>query len=76
MNFTDWDLPKFFEELFDYCFPIDYHTEPPLDATLIHESGYCSHKPDVSTPGFAHHPNLSHMLYGCWGYWGYMYILY
>ena len=28
----------------------------PLDATLIHESGYCSHKPDVSTLGSAHHP--------------------
>ena len=29
---------------------------PPLDATLIHESGYCSHKPDVSMLGSAHHP--------------------
>lgn len=30
MNFADWDLPKFFEELFDYCFPIDYHMEQRL----------------------------------------------
>ena len=34
----------------------DLTCNAPLDATLIHESGYCSHKPDVSTLGSAHHP--------------------
>ena len=35
--------------------------KPPVDATLIHETGYWSHKADVSTPETAHHPNFSHI---------------
>ena len=42
-----------------------------LDAIFLYQILGIAHKADVSTPGSAHHPNLSHMLYGCWGYWGY-----
>jgi len=30
MNFAEWDLPEFFEELFNYCFPINYRMEQRL----------------------------------------------
>ena len=43
-----------------------------LDAIFLYQILGIAHKADVSTPGSAHHPNLSHMLYGCWGYWGYI----
>ena len=48
------------------------HRDTALDAIFLYQILGIAHKPDVSTPGSAHHPNLSHMLYGCWGYWGYI----
>ena len=30
MNFAEWRLKEFFEELFNYCFPINYRTEQRL----------------------------------------------
>jgi hypothetical protein len=30
MNFAQWNLPEFFEELFNYCFPINYRMEQRL----------------------------------------------
>ena len=43
-----------------------------LDAIFLYQILGIAHKPDVSTPGSAHHPNLSHMLYGCWWCWGWV----
>ena len=45
---------------------------PALDAIFLYQILGIAHKADVSTPGSAHHPNLSHMFYGYWGYWGYI----
>jgi hypothetical protein len=44
-----------------------WYPSPALDAIFLYQILGIAHKPDVSTPGSAHHPNLSHMLYGCRG---------
>ena len=41
-----------------------------LDTIFLYQILGIAHKPDVSTPGSTHHPNLSHMLYGCQGWVG------
>src|SRR5277367_5623760 len=34
---------------------------PPVDASLIHETWYWSHKAYICIPGTAHHPKCSHI---------------
>ena len=65
--FTQW---KLFSSDESDLFPSTKGTA--LDAIFLYQILGIAHKADVSTLGSAHHPNLSHMLYGCWGYWGYI----
>ena len=44
-----------------------HKTHTVLDTIFLYQILGIAHKPDVSTLGSAHHPNLSHMLYSCWG---------
>ena len=47
----------------------------PVCATLIYHIMVAAHKLDISTAELAHHPNFSHMLYGCRGCQGWVGLL-
>ena len=48
-------------------FSMGTFVEPPVYATLIYHILITAQQSDWSTVETAHHPNFSHMLYGCWG---------